>query len=198
MKIRKLHKLVGIILLLPFIAWAVTGLVFYIKPGYAGAYEMLTPKTYPLDGSTSIRPDTSWREFRCIRTVLGDHLLARTGAGWIHLNPSTMQPRRAPTPDEVKLLLADAFTAHPDRYGTITVISDSSIQTDTGVEIILDWNTLSLQQRGKDTDRIDLLYKIHYLQWTGIRSVDKVLGLVGIVLVIVLTWLGARLALKGN
>jgi hypothetical protein len=57
----------------------------------------------------------------------------------------------------------------------------------------LDWNKLSLFQRGKDTDRIDLLYKIHYLQWTGIKPLDKVLGMLGILLVLALSALGARL-----
>ena len=46
------------------------------------------------------------------------------------------------------------------------------------------------------TDRIDLLYRIHYLQWTGIKKLDNVLGMLGIALVIVLTTLGAWLAFK--
>jgi hypothetical protein len=55
---------------------------------------------------------------------------------------------------------------------------------------------MSLQQRGKDTDRIDLLYKIHYLQWTGVKSVDRVVGFVGLMFVLTLTTLGAWLAFK--
>jgi hypothetical protein len=53
-----------------------------------------------------------------------------------------------------------------------------------------------LWQRGRDTDRIDLLYKVHYLQWTSVTVVDRVVGIVGIVLVMALTVLGARLAIR--
>lgn len=196
MKVRTVHRVVGIILLLPFFAWAITGFVFFLKPGYAGAYEILAPRTYPLTEAISIRPASDWLEYRYLRTVLGDHLIARTAKGWRHLNPTDMQPRGGPTQSEIETLLKDAFTANPQRYGDIVSISGQTARTNTGVEITVDWDKLSLQQRGKDTDRIDLLYKIHYLQWTGIKSVDKVLGLVGLTLVIVLTTLGAVLAIR--
>ena len=196
MRARKLHRIIGIVLLLPFFGWTLTGFVFFIKPGYAGAYEILNPKTYPLDIGISVSPEPGWLEFRCFRTVLGNHMIARTNEGWLHLNPENMQPRPMPTDDEIKLLLTDAFSANPQRYGNISDISGNSIKTDTAVEIIIDWKRLNFQQRGKDTDRIDLLYKIHYLQWTGINSIDKPLGLIGLVLVMALTMLGVRLAIK--
>lgn len=196
MKVRTLHRIIGIILLLPFFGWAITGLVFFIKPGYAGAYEMLNPKTYPLDGKVVVTADPGWREFRFFRTILGDHLIARTDSGWLHLNPANMQPRSKPTESEIKLLLQDAFSANPQRYGEVASISGAAIKTSTGVEVTLDWNSLALQQKGKDTDRIDLLYRIHYLQWSGVKSVDRVIGFVGLVLVMALTTLGAWLAIR--
>ena len=196
MKARTLHRCVGVVLLLPFLGWAVTGFIFFLKPGYAGAYEILTPKTYPLTGAASISPQSDWLEYRYFRTILGDHLIARTDKGWMNLNLTDMQPRSGPTQSEIEILLKDAFTANPQRYGNISSISGLTAKTNTGVEVTVDWNKLSLQQRGKDTKRIDLLYKIHYLQWTGIKSVDKVLGLVGLTLVIVLTLLGAWLAIR--
>src|SRR6185295_16198060 len=78
MRIRRLHRIIGIVLLLPFLGWAITGLIFFIKPGYEGAYEVLSPKTYSLDRAISISPDPSWLEFRYFRTILGEHLIART------------------------------------------------------------------------------------------------------------------------
>jgi hypothetical protein len=42
-----------------------------------------------------------------------------------------------------------------------------------------------------------MLYSIHYLQWTGVGIIDKILGFLGLVLVATLTVLGARLAIKG-
>jgi hypothetical protein len=184
-------------MLVPFLAWAITGFVFFIKPGYAGAYDLLTPRTYPLEQSAvPLKSDPSWREVRYLRTILGNHLLVRTEDGWSQLDPLTYQPRKRPTNDEVKLLVKDAIALNPRRYGEVSAVSENKITTSSGVEITLNWDTLSLSQRGKDTDRIDLLYKIHYLQWTGIKSVDKVLGMLGIALVIVLTTLGLWLALK--
>ena len=196
MKARTLHRVIGLILLLPFLAWAATGFVFFLKPGYAGAYEILTPRTYPLDRAASITPDPGWLEYRYFRTVLGEHLIVRTEKGWLQLNPIDKQPKNPPTRADIELLLKDAFTANPIRYGELSDISGATARTSTGVEVTVDWNSLKLQQRGRDTDRIDLLYKIHYLQWTGVKTVDRVLGFVGLTLVIVLTVLGAWLAIR--
>jgi hypothetical protein len=196
MKVRKLHRAIGIVLLLPFFGWAITGLVFFIKPGYAAAYEVLSPRTYPLAGASPINPDPAWLEFRYFRTVLGDHLLVRTDSGWGHLNPMDKQPRTMPSESDMKLLLKDAFSANPSRYGNISRVSGETVWTDTGVEVNIDWKRMSLQQKGKDTDRIDLLYRIHYLQWTGLKRVDKIIGFTGLALVMILTILGAWLAFK--
>jgi hypothetical protein len=196
MRVRSLHRIIGIILLVPFFGWSLTGLVFFFKPGYAGAYETLSPKTYGLDGAVPVTPEPGWSEFRYVRTVLGDHLIARTDSGWVNLDPMSKQPRTKPTEAELRRLLKDAFSANPQRYGDVASVYGETIKTSTDVEVTLDWNTLSLHQKGTDTDRIDLLYRIHYLQWTGVKRIDKVVGLVGPVLVMLLTTLGASLAVK--
>ena len=193
MTARSLHRVAGIVMLLPLAGWAVTGAFFFLKPGYAGAYELLQIKTYPLPSTISFETDPSWTEARLVKTVLGDHLLARTSRGWLNLDPDSRQPWPEPTADEIGELLTDAFSANPQRYGQVASIAGSNITTDTGVRVELDWGRLSLTQTGKDTDRIDTLYKIHYLQWTGINAVDKVLGGLGILLIVVLSLLGARL-----
>jgi uncharacterized iron-regulated membrane protein len=54
---------------------------------------------------------------------------------------------------------------------------------------------MSLYQQGKDTDFINQMYKIHYLQWTGIKSIDKVLGIIGLILVLLLAFLGLRMSI---
>lgn len=193
MKIRQLHRITGLVMLLPLVAWAVTGAFFFLKPGYSGAYDILQVKTYPLDAPIAVQPDPSWLEVRFEKTVLGEHLLARTPQGWMHNDPRTLQPRPEPSVDDIRLLVTDAFSANPGRYGHITAIDGHNITTDTGVSVSLDWKRLALAQHGKDTDRIDAIYKIHYLQWTGVTSLDKVLGGAGILLVLALSVFGARL-----
>ena len=181
-------------LVLPMVGWAVTGFVFFVKPGYGGAYESLAVKTYPLEAGQSVKTAPEWLEYRGLKTILGHHLLVRTAVEWHHLNPGTLQPAAAPSDDEVRRLVTDAFSANPQRYGNITGVADGVVTTDTGVEVTLDWNRISLQQRGRDTDRIDRLYKIHYLQWTGIEGIDRILGFVGLALLLALTAFGIRLA----
>lgn len=193
MTTRALHRVIGLVMLLPLAGWAVTGAVFFLKPGYAGAYEFLQVKTYPLEATIAMQTDPPWTEARFVKTILGEHLLARTSRGWIHLDPRSLQPMPEPSADDISSLVTDAFSANPARYGRVASIEGYNITTDTGVRVELDWNRLALTQRGKDTDRLDALYKIHYLQWTGVKGVDKVLGALGILLVLALSLLGARL-----
>jgi hypothetical protein len=191
---RRLHRIIGVLLILPMIGWAVTGFVFFVKPGYGNAYDQLNVKTYPLQGSLALPPKPDWLEYRVFKTILGEHLLVHTASGWLHLDPATLQPRPEPHVDGVGDLVADAMEANPQRYGRISQVINNVVITNTGVQITLDWNRMSLQQRGRDTDRIDRLYKVHYLQWTGVKSIDRVLGMVGLSLVLALTVLGVRLA----
>ena len=196
MTARKLHTVAGLALLLPFLAWIVTAMIFYIKPGYEGAYEFLQPRTYPISAGLSVPADSSWREIRCLRTILGEHLLVRSTGGWMQLDRATRSPRPSATPEEFRTLVSDAISQNPARYGQVSTISGDTAITTTGIVITLDWSRLSLSQRGPDTDRIDLLYRIHYLQWTGIRALDKILGPLGLALVFALSLLGVRLALQ--
>lgn len=122
----------------------------------------------------TIDPDPAWLEFPYLRTTLGTHLLVRTEKGWSHLNPADGRPRGKPTEDEVRTLLRDAFSANPQRYGNISKVSGDTASTDTGVEVTLNWERLSLQQRKKETDRIDLLYKISIIG-TTITDCEKCL-----------------------
>lgn len=190
LKIRTLHRRLGLVMLLPLLGWAATGLIFFLKPGYDGAYEMLPIKTYPLTEQFAFTPDASWLEVRCLKTVLGNHLLVRTTRGWQHLDAATLKPREKPSAEDIRQLLHDAFTQNPARYGQVSSLTELSALTSTNIQVSLDWQRLSLQQKGPDTERIDRLYKIHYLQWTGVKWLDRVLGMTGLVLVTALSLLG--------
>ncbi|HXT70921.1 MAG TPA: PepSY-associated TM helix domain-containing protein [Vicinamibacterales bacterium] len=194
--IRPLHRTVGLVMLLPFLAWAATGLFFFIKPGYSDAYASLSVKTYPIDRAVTIVPPPGWREFRVVKTILGDHVLARTDRGWAQFDPQTMQPRPEPAESDLRRLLLDAFSANPARYGSVVEVNRLVATTDTGVHVTIDWGRLSLSQRGRDTDRIDGIYKIHYLQWTGVEWLDRILGGLGLALIVVLSVAGVRLFFK--
>jgi hypothetical protein len=104
--------------------------------------------------------------------------------------------RPAPSAEEIRALLTDACGTNPERYGRIVALEGTTATTDTGVTVTLDWTRLSISQRGRDTDRIDRFYKIHYLQWTGIPTVDRVLGMTGLALLLTPSLLGLRLWLQ--
>jgi hypothetical protein len=194
MTTRRVHRLIGIAMLLPFLGWTMTGFIFFIKPGYGAAYEALPVKTYPLDPAVTIVPRSDWREARMLKTILGTHLLVRTESGWQHLRPDTLDRAVSPSEEQVRAVVADALAARAERYGGVSRVDGTTVETSTGARVTLDWNRLSLSQRGRDTDRIDALYRIHYLQWTGVPSLDKVLGFMGLTLLLALSGLGARLA----
>ncbi len=199
---RRWHRRLGLLLLLPFCGWAATGLVFFLKPGYAGAYAGLQPKWLPLTKEApSVAPRADWLEARRVRTVLGDHLLVRTAGGRLHLHAATGEPFAVPPAEDVTRLVDDALTADPQRYGHVRralpgAPGEPAFETTTGVHVTLEWSTLELSQRGHDTDLLDALYRVHYLQWTGVPAVDRAVGLVGLVGLLVLTALGLRLALR--
>jgi hypothetical protein len=193
---RRWHRLLGLTLLLPLCGWIATAVIFFIKPGYAGAYDMPAVRTYAMSALPAAPLPAGALEARSLRTILGEHLLVRTKDGWTQDDPATLRPRRQPTPQEVRALIDDAVRENRQRYGQIVSVNGQTARTSTGVKIQLDWSSLSLQQRGADTDRIDLLYRIHYLQWTGIKSIDRILGIAGLALLLTLTILGFRLAFR--
>ena len=190
------HRWIGITLLLPFVAWACTGIFFLVRPGFNAAYEPLPVRQYAMPAPTtlpvSIQPQ--WQEIRYFRSVLGEHLQVRQGGEWQHLNAVTGDTWPLPDEQDLTLLLEDAFQSNPDRYGNIVSIEGASATTDTGVRLSVNWDTLSISQNGRDTRWIDRIYSIHYLEWTGFYWTDRALGIGGLLLLIYMTYTGARMA----
>ncbi len=184
-------------MLFPFIAWAITGVFFFIKPGYSQAYERLQITSYP--NITSFQPaaDNKWSEIKIIRSILGEHLLVKNKDNdWIHLNKKTMELVQAPSPAQVELLIKDAIKQHSERYGVINDVDGLVALTSNQIKITLNWDRMKLHQQGPDTEFIDMMYRIHYLQWTGIKIIDNVLGIIGLALMIVLAGFGLLLSFK--
>ena len=189
---RKLHRRIGLLMLAPLLAWALSAIVFLIKPGYENAYEILKLKTYPLERSVTIPAASHWQKVHLVQSILGDHLLVQKNNKLFHLSPLTLQEKPLPEASEFKRLLADTLSQNPQRYGEIVKIDKNIAYTSTGIEVELHWNTLTFSQRGRDRKIIDLIYKIHYLQWTPWSMVNNVFSIVGLLFLITLTGLGIK------
>ncbi len=197
-KRKKLHKIVGLILCLPLLAWALTGVVFLTKPGYQEAYDLLVPKSYALHSGFSVPSSSAWQEVRMLRTILGHHLLVKTDDVWQQLDAQTLKPRPVASSESLRRLAQDAISSNSDRYGEVVSTKLGLVSTSTGVEIELDWNTMTFRQEGKDTRLINKFYQIHYLQWSGNDSMDKILAILGISLLLLLCWLGLSLSVNSR
>ncbi|WP_448567690.1 hypothetical protein [Thalassotalea ganghwensis] len=195
---RRLHRIFGLTLLLPMIGWALTGVVFFIKPGYQGAYEMLKFEPYPLDRTFTIVPQAQWLEFRLVKSVIGYHLLVKTEQGSLHLEPQSLQPLPIPELGRLTALFESAIAKNPERYGSIEQINDTTAITTTGINIELNWPRLSFSQHGIDKRIINTLYKIHYLQWTPWSAVNQVLGILGLALLMALSFFGVKVYLANR
>lgn len=193
---RRIHRYIGLALLFPMIGWALTGVVFLVKPGYDRAYEIITIKTYPLEQTLNIAANESWEEVKVIKSVLGHHLLVTAEGKTHHLDFNTLKQRPTPSMIEVTRLVEDAIADKRDRYGSVQAVDGTTAYTTTGIEVTLDWDELKLNQIGADRHFIDGLYKVHYLQWTPWQLANEVLAIVGLLLLITLTLIGLRIYLK--
>ena len=195
MIIRKQHRLLGGILLLPFIAWSLTGVFFLVRPAYEQAYSVLSPKTYSAD-QINISAQPEWQEVRLLKTVLGLHLLVKQEGGWQQLDPDSLEVRATPVESDVVSFVEDAISQDTLRYGELLPGESDPFRTSTGVTIAVNWDSLSLYQQGLDTRWIDRIYRIHYLQWTGIAFLDTILGVAGLLLLLLMTATGSVMLLR--
>jgi hypothetical protein len=195
-KTRRLHKLIGIALLLPVLAWAVTGVFFLVRPAYSEAYETLQPRTYAPASVVAIAAQPQWLEMRYLLTVLGPHLLVREASGWHHLHGQTGEVYIEPGLADLERLVSDALSQNPQRYGQLLPAGEGEFVTSTGVTISLNWQTLSFYQSGRDTRWIDRVYDIHYLRWTGLGALDEIIGILGLILLVFMSLTGMQLLLK--
>lgn len=198
MNSKNIHRVIGLLLVLPIIAWAFTGVFFFIKPGYQAAYDQLAVKTYPLDKSFTIPASKEWQEVRLLKTILGYHLLVKTNKGLEHLDPISFKAKQIPINTELNALFNDSFLSNPERYGHIVSNDGFKVMTNKGIEVTLNWEQLTLRQKGDDTKRINTLYKIHYLQWTPFKSINQYMGIFALTLLMALTFFGIKIYISGR
>ncbi len=189
----KAHRWLAILLVVLLAVWSVTGLLFHLKPGWSRAYDMLSPERGgPLHPGKLAAPSVVGDDvtsLELIDTALGPLYRVSTAAGGALYDAQT-GARRSPLPlADAKALALDAISRsrHASDYGqleTADVRGDSAVIAFSGgatVEVGL--SDARMSQRGGDTDRIDWLYRIHYLQWTGNKTIDRAFAIFGLALI---------------
>ena len=155
------HRWLAITLVALLVVWSVTGLLFHLKPGWDRAYDMLSVergKTETLDTAVGPLSRTSGKLATPL-SVADAEKLARDAIG--------RSAQRAAYGDVVRATSDDTSVTLECEHATVRI----------------DRTTARISQHGADTERIDWLYRIHYLQWTGNASVDKVLAIAGLLLI---------------
>ena len=180
----RVHRWLSVVLVVPLAVWSITGLVFHLKPGWARAYDQLAiERPTTLHPASLAPPPADVQSLELFDTVLGP-LYRIDGARLV--DARTGQPRVL-SPDDARALAADAVARSPHAYGAAgAVTSDDAtvhIAYGSGVRVDVSRADARISQRGSDTDRIDWLYRLHYLQWTGNRTLDRVIAVAGLVLI---------------
>ncbi len=194
----RVHRYLAILLAVLLVVWSVTGLLFHLKPGWDRAYDMLSAerrgRALPL---ATLSPASAIQatagaaidKLELIDTAIGPVYRARAAAG-SELFDARTGARISPLTEEAALSLAtDALSRSPvrDAYGSLgaRAITERSIriQLSEGPVIEVGRTDARISQHGPDTARIDWLYRIHYLQWTGNATFDRAFAVFGLLLI---------------
>ncbi|HYN43462.1 MAG TPA: hypothetical protein VE129_16920 [Thermoanaerobaculia bacterium] len=216
---RAIHRLAGAGLVLPLVLWIGTGLLFHVKPGWDEAYESLSapppapppwervvfsPASVKARGLLDPGPVTLAAHPSGLVAYFGrrdGRAAAVDGTSGDPIPPASEGVARA------FALAAISASRHAASYGKIlateptvhrsplTGTEDPALLflTSGGKRVLVDRVTGEVSQSGALNDRIDLLYRIHYLQWTPWRPVNVALVLGASLLVLVLAASGLRL-----
>ncbi len=189
----KAHRWLAMVLVVLLAVWSVTGLLFHLKPGWSRAYDLLSVERggalHPgkLVALATIGDEVTGLEL--IDTALGPLYRVTTQAGGSLVDASTGQRRSPLSEPDARTLALDAVRRSPHRaaYGDVASITSRGelfeLAFAGGQTVELSRGDARLSQRGPDTDRIDWLYRIHYLQWTGNKTIDRVLAMFGLGLI---------------
>ncbi len=213
---RALHRLAGAGLVLPLFLWMGTGLLFHVKPGWDEAYEPLSaPPPGPPPWERVVFSPAAVKARGLLDA--GPVALAVHPAGLVAwfgrregraaaVDGTSGDPIPTATEGVARAYALAAITAsrHAASYGTIVSAQpDVHHSTLTGTEgpaflfltsggkrVLVDRVTGEVSQSGSLNDRIDLLYRIHYLQWAPWKPAN-------VALVLGVSLLGLLLAASG-
>lgn len=172
----RVHRWLALVLVVFLFIWTATGLLFHLKPGWGRAYDMLSAE----------RPGNSEERFD---SAIGPLIRTSSESGETLLDAQTHEKLPPLSQENARRLVDDALSRSPYRadYGEVTSswVTDREVRFryHSGAVVSIGRSDARISQHGPDTDRIDWLYRIHYLQWTGIKSIDRVLAIVGLLLV---------------
>jgi uncharacterized iron-regulated membrane protein len=190
------HRWAAIVLVALLVVWSITGLLFHLKPGWDRAYDQLSVKrdepvdlssVVPVASLTGVSLTSSGAvptSIELFSTVLGPMYRVTTRAGASIVDATTGRVRTF-TAEEVTRLVDDAVSRSPfaKRYGAHLGIDDNKVRYAGEQIVTFSPTTMRISQEGRDTRRIDWLYRIHYLQWTGNKTIDKILAIGGLALI---------------
>ncbi|AKU93204.1 hypothetical protein [Vulgatibacter incomptus] len=188
----RLHRIAGLALLAPLLAWTATGLLFLVKPGWGGAYELLDPFGDGALDPSELLPLAAIQEAQGATAVelrasaLGPlfRIHRRDQVVLVHAQTGTvLSPLDGRAVEAIARDAASRSTA-ADRYGEVRsadlTASDGVVRFAGGAVVRVGRHDLALAQSGPDTAWIDRLYELHYLRWTGIEALDRALAIAAI------------------
>lgn len=193
----RIHRWCAIVLVALLVIWSVTGLLFHLKPGWDRAYDQLSAERsapFAVQGLVPLHDVEAAvhlpiQRLALFDTALGPLYRISTGNETVLVDAATGTKRSPLSEADARVLVEDAVarSAFRDAYGapaeTVLAGEKARVRFAGGQVVDIGLSDARISQRGHDTDRIDWLYRIHYLQLTGHRTVDRVLAVVGLALI---------------
>lgn len=186
---RRVHRWLAIVLVIPLVIWSITGLLFHLKPGWSRAYDMLDPERPAEVHLDKLVLPEGVTHVEVFSTAIGPLARVTTPKGDELYDAATGTKRSPLAIDAAQALAVDAIgrSHFASAYGSATRVTSTettvTLELADGPVVEVGRNDGRLSQRGPDTDRIDWLYRIHYLQLTGNKTFDKILALAGLLLI---------------
>ncbi len=218
---RSAHRLSGLLLLVPLVLWIGTGLLFHVKPGWEEAYEALAaPPPGPLPWERVVFSPAALMARGLLDqgpVVLAGHpsglvvYFGRRDGRPAAVDGTSGEPVPPASEEVARAFAHGAISAsrHARSCGEIVSAEAAShrstltgsddpaflFRTSGGKRVVVDRVTAEVTQEGTLNERIDLLYRVHYLQWTPWKAVNVALVLAASLLALLLAASGLRLAL---
>ncbi len=191
------HRTLAIALVVLLVVWSITGLLFHLKPGWDRAYDQLAVERpgplklaaiVPAPAVEVALAGAAIERITLFDTQLGPLYRVSTATGTELVDATTGRKRSPLSVPEAEALIADAVARSPHRaaYGAPhkTHADDRSVKIEFADSMVtIGRSDARISQTAESTRRIDWLYRIHYLQWTGNKTIDRAFAMLGLALI---------------